>query len=139
MSDAVTHNRALYLAWLRQAHPKLYMQAISPQSMRAGLSGFWDSVGATFNSVVSNVSNALPNLANTYAQYQQSRDLIEMNNQRARQGLPPLMLQNGQLVTMSGEMYTDNEWRLASTGISPNTMLIGTAVVIGLVLLWTRS
>lgn len=128
--DITTHNRAQYLAWLRAHAPQLYNQAMPVPN---GVAGFWDSVGSTFNSVISNVTNALPNLANTYSQYQQSRNLIELNTQRAREGLSPLILQNGQLVTMDGQPYTEREWSIARTGVSPMTIGIGIAALLGFI------
>lgn len=135
--DTQTHNRALFLAWLRTNFPDLYADA----TKSAGLGGFFDSLTSAFNNVVTNVSNALPNLANTYAQYRQQEQLIRLNSQRANQGLPPL-IQNaqGQWVDMAGQAYDDSDWELASTGgLSTGSMLmIAVAVGLTLVLIFKR-
>jgi hypothetical protein len=133
-----THNRAQYLAWLRGNAPALYRDCV-PQlgvaeiSDYHSLSGFWDSVGTTFNTVLSNVTNALPQLANTYSQYQSQRELIKTNTQRAARGQAPLRYENGRLVTDEGAPYTPAEQSLA--GRYGNVALIGGLGVIALVLL----
>lgn len=135
MSDEAIHNRALYLAWLRQYAPELYADVMPASS---GMSGILDSIGSAFNSVVSNVSSALPNLATTYAQYRTQRDLIETNNERARRGEPPLVMQDGQLMVMGGEPYTDREWNIAGTGLSPTMMILGAVAFAALLYLLFR-
>jgi hypothetical protein len=131
--DIITHNRAQYLGWLRGNAPALYRDCV-PQ-MRVdeitdyeGLAGFWDSVGTTFSTVLSNVTNALPQLANTYSQYQQQRDVIKLNTQRAAQGAAPLRYENGALVNADGTPYSAEEYSLAKTA-SGNVGLIALAGV----------
>lgn len=167
MSSA-TENRAAYLAWLRRDFPSLYRDMVpqitvpyaegvdfgapslqtleweSPGVLRTedsghpSLAGFWDSVGTTFNTVVSNVTNSLPQLASTYAQYQSQKDILKLNSQRASAGLAPLEYRNGQLVPATGLPYTQAEYGLASTGVSATTVLLAGAAILGVVLL-TRS
>jgi hypothetical protein len=136
VNDQMTRNRALYLVWLRTNFPDLYRASV----VNDGLSGILDSIGSAFNNLVKNVTDSLPQLANTYTQYQTQRQLIESNSQRAQQGLPPLVYQNGQLVPMTGGSYTAEDYRLASTaGFSTGTILM-IAVAFGLgVLLLTRK
>lgn len=135
------HNRAQYLAWLRGNAPALYRDVVPQMSIEdistfSNLGGFWDSVGTTFSTVVSNVSNALPQLANTYSQYQSQRDAIKLNTQRASQGLAPLQYQNGQLVTANGLPYTPEEYSLAGRGYT--TVALGAAAAIIAFLLLRR-
>lgn len=131
-TETQTRNRAMFLAWLRMNYPDLYNEAMpAPQQ----ISGFLDSLGSTFNNIVNNVTTALPNLANTYAQYRSQSQLISMNADRARQGLGPLVYQNGQLVDMQGVPFNANDLRIAGTGgLSLGMMALIGAGVLGLLL-----
>lgn len=130
--DNATHNRALYLVWLRTNFPDLYAQAMQEGG---GLNGIFDSIGSAFNNLVKNVTDSLPSLANTYAQYRNQEQLIKANSQRAQQGLPPLVYQNGQLVPMTGGTYSESDYTLAqSAGFSTGSVVM-IAVGIGLVVL----
>lgn len=134
--DIAAHNRALFLVWLRSNFPDLYRKAANEDN---GLSGLFDSIGTTFNNLVNNVTNALPSLANTYAQYRNQEQLIQANAQRAQQGLPPLVYQNGQLVPMAGSGYSESDYRLAQTGgMSTGSMLMIAGAVGIILLLLTR-
>lgn len=130
-------NRALYLAWLRSNYPALYEVAVG-----VPLAGIFDSISNAFSNVVKSVSDALPNLAQTYAQYRTQEQLIKENTRRAQQGLAPLvMTSGGQLVEMRSGDITEDEWRIASTGggmSTANVMMIAAAVGIGLILLLRR-
>jgi hypothetical protein len=129
--------RAVYLNWLRTNFPDLYNDAVGANAASsAGVGGFFDTIGTTFSNVVSSVTNALPNLANTYAQYKSSESLIKMNNERAKQGLVPLQSVNGQLVPVGGQ-YEEQDYMLAQTGISTPTAIMlvaGVALVLYLAL-----
>lgn len=146
--NSVVENRAAYLAWLRRDFPALYRDVVpqtpipftdAPSDFAApSLSGFWDSVGTTFGTVVSNVTNSLPQIASTYAQYRTQRDSIKLNSQRASMGLAPLQYQNGQYVPATNLPYTQSEYALASTGTNTTTLLL-LAGVLGLgVVLFAR-
>lgn len=132
--DTATQNRALYLQWIRTTFPELYSRAVGIDA--SGMSGIFDSIGSAFNNFVQNVSTALPSLANSYAQIKTQQQLIEANSQRAQQGLPPLVYQNGQLVPMTGS-YTDQDYEIARTGgLSTNTVImLGAAVLLALILI----
>lgn len=130
--DNATHNRALFLVWLRTNFPDLYRQAMESGG---ALGGIFDSIGSAFNNLVKNVTDSLPQLANTYTQYQTQRQLIEANARRAEQGLPPLVYQNGQLVPMGGGSYSEADYTLAQTaGLSTGSVLM-IAGAIGIILL----
>lgn len=136
MADTVTQNRALYLLWLRSNFPELYRQAV--EGSTTGLNGILDSIGNTFNNIVNNVTQSLPQLATTYTQYRTQQQIIEMNSQRAQQGLPPLIQQNGQLVPMTGT-YSDSDYQIAQTaGLSTSSLLM-IAAALGLGFLLVRS
>lgn len=129
--NVATRNRAAYLAWLRTNFPDLWNEATSPQ-----MGGFFDSIGTVFNNVVNNVTQALPNLANTYAQYRAQEQLIRMNSDRARQGLGPLTYQNGQLVDASGQPYTPGDLSIAQTASQWGPIaIIGGVVLLSVFLL----
>jgi hypothetical protein len=130
-ANQATVNRAKYLAWLRTNYPDLYNEAMPQQ----GVSGFLDSIGSVFNNVVNNVTQALPQLANTYSQYRAQEQLIRMNSDRAKQGLPPLSYQNGQLVDASGQPYTSGDLSIAQTASKWGPIAIVGGVVLLAVLL----
>ena len=130
-NDAVARNRAQYLAWLRGNFPELYYQAIGnarDASRGPGMSGIFDSIGNAFTSVVSDVTKALPSLAQTYSQHESQKNLLAANTQRAAQGLAPLQYNAaGQLVTAGGLPYTAADYQLAlrgGTGSSSTTLLL---------------
>lgn len=144
-----TENRALYLAWLRETAPTLYWDAIrianngpkeyDPGAI-SGVGGFWSNVGSTFSNVAQSVAQAVPQLATAYAGYQNQKELIKVNTQRAQQGLAPYVMgADGQLTVAQGQGYTDAEWRLAQTGNSTNTLLIGGGIALLAVILLMRN
>lgn len=134
--DNVTENRAIYIAWLRENFPDLYAESIPHTTIPGeGMGGILDSIGSTFNSVLTNVTNSLPQLANTYTQYRTSKEMIELNNKRAAQGLVPLQNIGGQLVPVTTQ-YTDDDLRFVQAGgYSTGTVLMiagGVALVLWL-------
>lgn len=143
MQDAVT-NRAQYLAWLRTNFPEIYEDAIAPvrqEFEERQLSGFFDSLGTAFNSVVDNVTKALPQLSQAYAQYNTQRDLLRANTARASQGLAPLQYNSqGQLITATGLPYTAEDYQLAqrgSSGFDTTTLLLVGGFLIALLILFS--
>lgn len=132
-------NRAQYIAWLRSNFPQLYSDVI--RSMRGEfrqrqLSGFFDSVGSAFTSFVDNVTKSLPQLAQTYTQYEAQKDLLRVNTQRAQQGLAPLQYNaQGQLITSGGLPYTAEDFQIAQRGYSGMDQTTMIALVVGFVLL----
>lgn len=145
--DAVK-NRALYLAWLRQNFPELYDDAVASvreSFERQQLSGLFDSIGNAFKGIIDNVTQSLPQLAQTYTQYQAQKDLLKANTQRAQQGLPPLQYNaQGQLVNASGLPYTTEDYQIAqrgSVGLDQTSMLllVGGFVVLLIILMSGRS
>lgn len=136
-----TENRALYLAWLKDAAPPLYFDAMraaqnQPPPYTSGtIGGFWSSVGNTFTSFASNVTTALPGIATAYAGYQNQKDLIKANTQRAQQGMAPLVYDaNGQLTTYQGPGYTDQEYRIAQTASNNTLLMVSAALFLGFIL-----
>jgi hypothetical protein len=142
MVDSKQIARAQYLAWLRSSFPELYDAAtMNVRPPGAGLGddtssgGFFDSLGSAFNNVVTNVTQALPQLANTYAAYENQQNLIRLNSQRANQGLSPLTYNaQGQLMA-GGIPYTSSDLRLAGSGLSLTTLLLIGGGAIGLIFL----
>lgn len=139
----ITQARAQYLAWLRSKFPTLYETAImrTVQPPTNGLSGLFDSIGTVFGNVVKSVTNALPQLANTYSEYRQAESLIKLNSQRASQGLSPLTYNaNGQLITASGQPYSAQDFSIASTGMGTATWIaLAAATGLGIFLLARSS
>lgn len=127
-----TEAKAQFIAWLRTNYPEAYAIGFSQSAPSQGVSGFWDS----FDAAVSNITQALPDLAKTYVDYQNAQNLIELNAKRAQQGMSPLTLNaQGQLVTAGGLPVTQNDMRLASGSISNTTLLIGGGVALLLIVL----
>lgn len=139
--------RAQFLAWLRINFPELYDAGTNRANAIPAASGigddsgggFWSSIGDTFNNVVSNVTQALPQLAQTYASYQNQQNIIKLNAQRAQQGLAPLTYNaQGQLM-QGGVPYTSSDLRLAgSGGISTTTLLLMGGGALALILALRR-
>lgn len=92
--DTAAHNRAKYLTWLQQNFPDLYNRGVVNDVNYGPQLGDWSDI---FN----NITDALPQLAQTYAQYTTAQNLIDLNTQRAKQGLAPLTNVGGQLVPVT--------------------------------------
>lgn len=147
MADNASINRAQYLAWLRREFPSLYQDAVASlrdDFERQQMAGLFDSIGNAFTSIVDNVTKNLPQLAQTYAQYDAQKDLLRANTERARQGLAPLQYNSqGQLVTASGLPYTAEDYQIAQRGYGMDTptllLLVGGVALVFFILLSGRS
>jgi hypothetical protein len=71
-----------FMAWLQAKHPNIYQRAVPDN---AGLSGIIDSITAGFNSVMNNAGSLL----SSYVTGKSQLDLLKLNIQRAKAGLPP--------------------------------------------------
>lgn len=135
--------RAQFIAWLRDNYPEAYAAGF-PMMGDANLGddsggGFWSNVGDAFTSAVTNITAALPTLANDYVQYQNAQNLITLNAQRANQGLAPLTMNaSGQLVSANGYPVTNRDLSLASSGLSTTTWLLIGGGALALILLLKR-
>lgn len=146
MANDTVRNRAQYLAWLRTNFPDLYadiMAGVADNVREASLSGFFDSVGTAFSSVLNNVTKALPSLAQTYSQYEAQKKLLQVNTSRASQGLAPLQYDTqGRLITAGGLPYTAEDYQLAlhggTSGLDSTTLLLIGGAVLLLVLVLRR-
>lgn len=85
-----------FLVWLKNNDPFLYRTAIKAAEIRAGKTnpldglGFdWGSIASSVGTTFNNVAKSIGDLAPTYLQYKQQKDVIKMQLKRAEQGLPP--------------------------------------------------
>lgn len=147
MADNATIARAQYLAWLRQNFPSLYDDVVSElqnEFNQRQMAGLFDSIGNAFTNIVDNVTKNLPQLAQTYAQYDAQKDLLRANTQRAQQGLPPLTYNaQGQLITASGLPYSATDYQIAQRGYGMDTqtmlLLFGGLALVVFILFTGRS
>jgi hypothetical protein len=86
------------------------------------------------------IANAISSLAPTVVQTQAAENLLNINTQRAAQGLPPLTA-NGQIVTssmLSPTSATLAQMEAALSGSGGSVLLIGGAVLLAVILLSGR-
>ncbi len=74
-------NRMRFIHWLKTYNPALYRKAIV-RNRNSQLNGFGD--------FFTSVTDTIKNLAPTYIQTRAQRDLLRMQMERARAGMPPL-------------------------------------------------
>ena len=88
---AATKQSAIqYVQWVQKTYPNLYRAAIRQVGPPpAGGLGDVATTNVSFTDWLSNMGNTLVDLAPQYLQYQMQQDLMEMQLQRAQQGLPP--------------------------------------------------
>jgi hypothetical protein len=92
-------------------------------------------------SVFDSITNALSNVAQTYLQTSAQQNLLSVNTQRARQGLPPLTA-NGVPVTAASLAPANSsiymlERRIAGA-VSPNFLIFGGLALVGFLMLGRR-
>lgn len=86
-------NEQRFVQWLRKTQPRLY--ALAKQRIGeppTGLGALGQEATTTTNGGTwfSNLTDTLSTLATTYLPYKQQKDLLDVQLERARQGLPPL-------------------------------------------------
>lgn len=86
-------SRRAFLEMLRVRRPEIYQRVIerASRAQGRGLSGLGETAVTVDNqSWWDKLIAGIQQLAPTYAQYQLSKDLYDLNMQRAKQGLPPV-------------------------------------------------
>ena len=81
--------RVQFADWLKSAHPEIYQRALKIASEGEQLSGLGQN-GEPKQSFWDRFSEAATKLGTTYLTLKNQRDAMELNMQRAKQGLPPL-------------------------------------------------
>lgn len=81
VSAMKTRNQQRFIAWTKKTFPKLYHAALLDIKSKKGLGGIGDFFGDLIGS--------LKDLAPSYLQFKQQKDLMKMQLKRAQQGLPP--------------------------------------------------
>lgn len=104
--------------------------------------GFWSSLASNAGSIFGSIAKAAPVLGQAYASTQGQLSLLQVNTQRAQQGLPPLTNLNGTLVTAaqlaSPNAQTAAVERSITTGVNTPMLLLAGAGLL-LVILLTSS
>lgn len=111
--------RKMFLQWLQRNDPFLYKTARRVAVMRKqNLSGMGEfKWGEFFQSATDTIKNALP----TYLQTKQQKEIMDIQMERARQGLPPLeTTQYTSPITISPQISPDTE--AAMNRIALNTV-----------------
>ena len=78
-----------FMAWVRREHPILF-RAAEKQASKAGLGQVEAKTAGTGLTIWQRLVNTVTDIAPQYLQYQAQKDLLEVQLQRASQGLPPL-------------------------------------------------
>lgn len=90
--NSASQNRMGFLGWLKYRHPALYGAVMPIVASRVSgnrqLGGFFDSLTSGISTVITKVSEVLPNLADKYLQTKEQIDLVKLNLERAKAGLP---------------------------------------------------
>lgn len=138
--DKVTKARAQFLTWLKSTNPDVFERVVSVAEsgmgdlppVDFGLRGMGAAEATESETWWQKLSSGLTAMGSAYLGYQTQKDLIELNMQRAEQGLAPL--ENTIAPTVRTEVALDPAivQRLqesATAGLS-NMLLIG-GVVLG--------
>lgn len=149
MKDAIrAQNRAAFLQWVERTAPDLYQEsvaralAIKDQRARTlkgfGLGALTDTSATSGWDIFGNILTSLPDLANQYLDVQERRDLMQINADRARQGLAPVNEQGQVLNTLAPSQFNANVG-VASVLSNPMLWLVGGGAVLALLLLARRG
>jgi hypothetical protein len=78
-----------YLNWIKLTMPEFYADQVQPYLSEASLGsiGATES-GGTFSNILNSITNALPSLANTYAQYRAQEDALEQRTLEMQRAYP---------------------------------------------------
>ena len=103
VSRKLARAKKQYIRWLNKNHPKILRRALDEAGMSrkdVGLSGFGQygqQAGQESTSSSSDdkawydkLLDYVPTAVQAYGAYEQQKNLIELNEKRAKQGLPPL-------------------------------------------------
>lgn len=74
-------NQVKFIAWTKKTFPRLYHAALLDIKQKKGLGGIGDFFG--------DLVGSLKDLAPSYLQFKQQKDLMKMQLKRAQSGLPP--------------------------------------------------
>lgn len=81
--EVLSRHEAAFLDWLDEAHPALKDHILAQQG-DGNMSGFLDTLSSTINNVITGASNAV----GTYVKGKEQIDLVKINWERAKKGLP---------------------------------------------------
>ncbi len=125
------HAQRLFLAWAKKRMPQAYADVMNRHGRGAGLgeAAATDTTAAQPAGILDTLVNNIGKIGTAYAQYQSQKSLINLNMERAKQGLPPID---------AGDVAPQ-----ANVGIAPATrnMLyvgIGALVLIGAMMAFGR-
>lgn len=94
--DARTKAKVQFIDWAKRRFPRVHAEAIRrsvPKTVRnsgLGEAAPTDAAPSATASVLDNVVNTIGKLGTAYAQYKGQSQIIDMNVQRAKAGLPPI-------------------------------------------------
>lgn len=105
LARKITSAKKKYIRWLNRNHPKILRRALDEAGLSrsdvglSGLSQAGNPAGPGSTSTTSNgedkawydrLLDYVPNAVQAYGAYEQQKALIELNEERAKQGQPPL-------------------------------------------------
>jgi hypothetical protein len=88
----ISRAKKKYLRWLNRKHPDVLKRALERADVtkaQIGLSGLGQNNGEE-KAWYDNVLDYVPTALQTWGAYEQQKQLIELNKERAEQGMPPL-------------------------------------------------
>ncbi len=77
------------IEWFKKNEPFIYKVAMKRIALENNQLSGWADIGASVGKVFSSLTETVSNIAPTYLQYQQQKKVMDMQMERAIQGLPP--------------------------------------------------
>lgn len=81
-----TKSKAQFIAWAKSRHPQAYQRATARVGKRLGALEVVASEPSAVDKIFAAITNALPSIMGTY----QAKQLVDVNIERAKAGLPPI-------------------------------------------------
>jgi hypothetical protein len=90
--DKRTAAKVKFIAWAKRRYPRLHAEAVRAHAPRSGLGDVTatDTPAAAQTGMLDNIVNTIGKLGTAYAQYKSQSQIIDLNVQRAKAGLPPI-------------------------------------------------
>lgn len=84
--------RVQFLDWMKRTNPELYRKVMSKATGETGMSAYMDNgLGQdTKPSLWERITSSISEIGTAYVGYQAQSEMMDINLERARQGLPPL-------------------------------------------------
>lgn len=135
----VAKSRAMFMTWLKQNFPNVYEQSLTRVGFHADASSSANESTANDNLSGlgaidwSSIADSVTKVGTAVLGLKTQQDLIQMNMQRAQQGLPPLTAtESGAAPTVQTQVSLSPELQKALASNTAKGIGVGTVALLGL-------